>query len=145
MHRATSRLAAGAQPLKFAAVSGPGGTASLNFVTGMVRTLPPPALTAFRAGRARAYPETVLLSAWARPEMLRWLGDTREIGRPQQMVSFADADGEQVTLYFDTATHRLAKLEVVNDHPALGDITTGTRFDDWRPVGRLTLPFHQVD
>lgn len=135
----------GGQPLRFAAVSGPGGAASLNFVTGMVRTLPPAALTAFRAGRARQYPETVLLSAWARPEMLRWLGETRENGRPQQVVAFADADGEQVTLSFDAATHLLTKLEAVNDDPARGDLTTGTRFEDWRPVGRLKLPFRQVD
>jgi glyoxylase-like metal-dependent hydrolase (beta-lactamase superfamily II) len=83
--------------------------------------------------------------ALSRPETLQWVGITRESGRLQEAISFADPLGTRVSLHFDGKTHRLSKLETLRDHPIAGDTSTEILYSDYRAVGALMLPFHYLD
>jgi hypothetical protein len=71
----------GGQPLKFTGVV----TATTAFGTSETaknfRELPPAAVNNVRAGRFRRHPESLLLTAWNRPESLRWIGEGEYAGR----------------------------------------------------------------
>src|SRR5262245_109900 len=90
---------------------------------------------------ARAEVPTLLLAAWNRLEQSRSTGRTTIRGRSCDGIVFADADGTLVTLYFDAATHRLARSEVVADDAERGDAAFTTDYSDYRAVGALTLPY----
>jgi glyoxylase-like metal-dependent hydrolase (beta-lactamase superfamily II) len=135
----------GGQPLKFKTVVGPAGVFSLNEVSKTMRLSPPTAMTSITAGVFRRHPESLLPTALNRPEGLRWLGETDYEGRKQRVVSFADADGTLVALYFDAQTNLLTKSETLADDPVLGDVTVEVIYSDWRPAGKLLLPYRYVD
>jgi glyoxylase-like metal-dependent hydrolase (beta-lactamase superfamily II) len=135
----------GGQPLHFrSAVTATNGF-SISETAKEIRLLPPPALINARAGRFRRHPESLLLAASSRPEALRWVGESEFAGHKQRVISFADADGTQVALYFDAGTNLLTKTEYLNDDPVLGDIVIETVYADWRPVEKLNLPFRYID
>src|SRR6185503_285127 len=135
----------GGQPIKFRNVM-TGATAFATSETAKnIRVLPPAVLNNVRAGRARRHPEGLLLAAWNRPESLRWIGDGEFNGQKQRVIAFADADGAQVSIYFDATTNLLTKTESLNDDPVLGDTTNETVYMDWRQVQKVMLPFRYVD
>jgi len=82
-----------------------------------------------------------LLTAWNRPESLRWIGEGEFAGRKQRVISFADSDGAQVSIYFDATTNLPTKTETLNDDQILGDIMNETVYSDWRAVEKIMLPF----
>ena len=135
----------GGQPLKFTGVV----TATTAFATSETaknfRELPPAAVNNVRAGRFRRHPESLLLTAWNRPESLRWIGEGEYTGRKQRVISFSDSDGAQVSIYFDATTNLPTKTETLNDDPILGDIVNETVYSDWRAVEKVILPFHYLD
>lgn len=135
----------GGQPVKFRSVV----TATTAFATSetakYVRELPPPAVNNARAFRFRRHPESLLLTAWNRPESLRWIGEGEFNGRKQRVISFSDSDGTQVSIYFDAATNLPTKTETLNDDPILGDTVNETVYSDWRAVEKVTLPFRYLD
>lgn len=110
-----------------------------------MRVFPPTALNNVRASRFRRYPESLLLTAWNRPEALRWIGDGEFAGRKQNVISFSDVDGAQVAIYFDATSNLLTKTEFLNDDPILGDSVIETVYTDWRPVEKVMLPFRYID
>ena len=77
---------------------------------------------------------TLLLSAWNRLEQARSTGRVLIRGRACDGLVFADADGSLVTLYFDAATHLLARSEFVADDPTRGDAVFSTDYSDYRSV-----------
>jgi glyoxylase-like metal-dependent hydrolase (beta-lactamase superfamily II) len=95
----------------------------------------------FRVGLLRGELPTLLLSAWNRLEQARSTGRAVIRGRACDGIVFADADGTLVTLYFDAATHLLARGEFVADDPTRGDAASTTDYADYRAVGALRLPF----
>ncbi|MDT4897517.1 MAG: hypothetical protein QOH25_2594 [Acidobacteriota bacterium] len=135
----------GGQPLIYRSVITGNAAFFANYVTKNIRTTPPTALAGAKAGTFRRYPESLLQTAWSRPETLRSLGEADYEGKPQRVVSFADSDGTQVALYFDARTNLLTKSETLADDPVLGDITVETIYSDWRAVDKLRLPFRYVD
>lgn len=134
----------GGQPIKGRSIVAGNNAFLVSEVSKNLRVPTVPA-SAIRAARFRRYPETLLLAAWNRPETLRWQGEGDFDGRPQNVVSFADIDGTEVALYFDSKTGLLTKTEFLNDDPVLGDIILETIYSDWRPVEKLTLPFRITD
>lgn len=135
----------GGQRLHFKAViAGPNGF-GISELSKEMRVLPPPAVNNARAARFRRDPESSLLAALNRPETLRWVGEGEFAGRKQRVVSFADVDGTQVSLYFDAGTNLLTKTEYLNDDPVLGDVVVETIYSDWRPVEKVVLPFRYID
>lgn len=89
-------------------------------------------------------PARVLLTAAARAETLRFLGQTSLNGRPHRVIAFADSDGTQITLYIDSRSRLLSKQETVGDDPVFGDMTTETLYSDYRKVAGVRLPFRLV-
>lgn len=66
--------------------------------------------------------------------------ESREFdGRRFAVIEATPDGGEPLTLWFDTATGRLARTMQTQDQD-----TVTTTFDDWRASGGLTLPFHVV-
>jgi glyoxylase-like metal-dependent hydrolase (beta-lactamase superfamily II) len=135
----------GGQPIKSRSVLAGNTFFFASDVTRNIRVPPPSALPAIRAARFRRFPESLLLTAWTRPETLRWLGEGEYEGRKVRAVSFADADGSETALYFDTQTGLLTKTETLADDPVLGDVSVEVIYGDWRPVNRLLLPFRYTD
>ena len=110
-----------------------------------LRAVPASALTRTRAAAFRRHPESLLLGALGRPEALRCLGRAQFEGKPQNVLSYADVDGAQLTLFVDAQTHRLTKFETLGEDGVLGDLTNETVYQDYRPVRDVVLPFHYVD
>jgi glyoxylase-like metal-dependent hydrolase (beta-lactamase superfamily II) len=135
----------GGQPLNLRAILAGNAAFTVSEISRFVRTLPSASVGNARAQRFRRYPESLLLTAWNRPETLRWVGEADFEGRKQRVISFADSDGAEVALYFDALSHLLTKTELLGDDPILGDITLETVYADWRPVEKLTLPFRITD
>lgn len=106
----------------------------------LMAKIPAESLPLFRARFQRRQPEGLLLSAVARPETLRFLGEDTFEGRSQRVISYADTDGTAVTLYFDAATGLLTKAAVVTDDPICGDTTTDLVFKDYADENGVKLP-----
>ncbi|HYP25224.1 MAG TPA: MBL fold metallo-hydrolase [Blastocatellia bacterium] len=109
------------------------------------RTIPSGAIGPSRTSMLRRYPETLLLAVWNRPESVRWAGDSQYENRKQNVITFADSDGVLLMLFFDAETKLLTKVESLADSPVLGDIANEVVYSDYRPVGKLTLPFRYID
>lgn len=135
----------GGQPLKLRFALAGTTAWSVNDLSKNIRIIPPANINNVRSGRFRRYPESLLLTAWNRPEVLRWIGPGEFEGHKQQVISFADFDGTEVALYFDARTSLLTKTEFLNDDPVLGDIIIETVYSDWRPVEKVVLPFRITD
>ena len=135
----------GGQPFHFRSAVTPTTAFAVSETSRNIRVLPPPAINNARASRFRRDPETLLLTASNRPEALRSLGEGEFAGHKQHVISFADVDGTEVSLYFDATTNLLTKAEYLNDDPVLGDVVAETVYSDWRPVEKLMLPFRYVD
>jgi glyoxylase-like metal-dependent hydrolase (beta-lactamase superfamily II) len=135
----------GGQPIRFRSVVAGPNAFGVSEVAKNIRILPPPAVANARAARFRRDPETLLLAAANRPEALRWIAEGEFAGHKQRVISLADVDGTQVSLYFDAGTNLLTKSEYLNDDPVLGDVVTETIYADWRPVEKLLLPFRYTD
>src|SRR6185503_20635875 len=116
-----------------------------DYIYRAVRNVPAAALPRVRTSTFRRNPEGLLLSAMNRPEALRWLGNATFDGKPQEVVALADADGAQITLFFDAATHELRKTETLGEDGVFGDVANETVFDDYRTIRDVKLPYHYID
>ncbi len=120
-------------------------SAYYDYISNGVRTSNPAALPFQRAAAFRRYPEGILRAALARIDAVRWIGEAEFDGRKQRVIHFGDADGAQLSLYFDARTHLLTKTETIGDDPLRGDASFETVFLDYRPVGALKFPFRYLD
>jgi glyoxylase-like metal-dependent hydrolase (beta-lactamase superfamily II) len=100
----------------------------------------PTGLTGLR-NQVRRDPLRVIVSALARSETARSLGTDTFDGRGHDVVAFADAEGALVTLYFDSQTHLLSKLETFSDTAVLGDTLNEQIYSDYRTVEGVKVPF----
>lgn len=141
----TDALIFGGQPIKFSSVLAGNMAFGISEISKNIRFLPAGAINNSRAARFRRYPESLLLTAWNRPEALRWIGEGEFEGNKQRVVSFADLDGAEVALYFDAESHLLTKTEFLVDDQILGDVIQETVYSDWRPVEKVMLPFRIAD
>ena len=107
-----------------------------------------PAGVAAAKAALRRDPAALLLTARARGETLRSLGDETIDGKPHHVITFADGDGTQIGLYFEAASGLLAKVDTLADDPVLGDAVTENVLSDYRDVAvgsaRVRLPARVV-
>jgi glyoxylase-like metal-dependent hydrolase (beta-lactamase superfamily II) len=103
-----------------------------------------PALAAGNRAIQRTFPHLLLSAALNRASTLRWLGEGSYEGRRQQIITFADTDGSQLTFYFDEATGLLTKTEALGDTFIEGLSTTEIIFSDYRDVDNVKVPFHVI-
>jgi len=92
----------------------------------------------------RAFPYLLLQLALNRAATLRWLGEEEYGGRKQDVVSFIDGDGTQLTLCLDAETGLLTKTEGLSDSLLKGLGASETVFSDYRAVDGVAMPFHVV-
>jgi glyoxylase-like metal-dependent hydrolase (beta-lactamase superfamily II) len=140
----TATTPQGGVPGKARAVLAGDAGFGLNLVTNVVTPATAGGVTGLRTALRRD-PASVLLTAAGRAETLRFLGEETYAGAPHKVITFADADGTQVSLFIDAATSLLSKYETLADNPVLGDARTEVVFLDYRPVGGVKLPFKVVN
>jgi len=134
----------GGQPLRIRNILTKDVAINVDYNLGTVDERQLPNAAAARANRSRRYPEILLPMVWDRLETLRYLGESEYEGRKQWVISFAHQNGAQISLYFNAQTGLFTKSEILSDNPVLGDTADELVYDDWRPVGKLTLPFRYI-
>jgi glyoxylase-like metal-dependent hydrolase (beta-lactamase superfamily II) len=138
---------AGAVTTKTRAVLSGDAGFSYNLVTKVVTPSAPGAVAGAKAALRRD-PATLLLTARSRAETLRSLGEETVDGKRSRVITFADADGTQIGLYFDAGTSLLDKFDTLGDNAVLGDAVTENILTDYREVAagsaRVRLPARVV-
>jgi len=100
------------------------------------QALPPQALR----GRLRWLPHNLLISAHERSVQLRSLGRANFDNRPHDVITYANEDGQQVTIYLDARTHFVSKFELLTSDPYFGDSVQEIIFPGHRAVGQFQVP-----
>ena len=98
-----------------------------------------PGRLATRLREEKRAPVNLLLLAGAN-KTLRRLPDAERDGTKLHVVAFKDGD-DAFHVYFDPKTHLPAQTEILEDDPLEGDSSYLLRYDDWRKVGNILLPF----
>jgi Metallo-beta-lactamase superfamily len=112
------------------------------FVNPRDKTVGPLNLTNFNnIGIVRRVPHLFLLAAYENaPSTLRWLGEETYDGRRHNVVTFASANGQAWTLFFDARTNLLTKYEQMVSDNVAGDAVQETIFPGYRNVGKIKVP-----
>lgn len=97
-------------------------------------------------GRLRMFPHFVVLNAAERSSRARYLGSTTFDGRAHAVLSYANEDGLEISLYIDEKTGLLSKHEFMTTDAFIGDaviemVFTGYKQENGRmvPTGRRDL------
>jgi len=114
-----------------------------NLLTNVVTPATPGGVTGARTALRRD-PLSILVTASRRADTLRYVGEDVVDGEKNDVITFADADGTQITLYVGARSGLLTKYETIADNPVLGDTVTETKLSDYRPVGGVQVPFRVV-
>jgi glyoxylase-like metal-dependent hydrolase (beta-lactamase superfamily II) len=96
-------------------------------------------------GRLRQFPHFVILSAVDRSSRLRFLGNTNFDGRPHSVLSYANEDGLEISLYIDDKTNLLSKFEVLGTDVFAGDVVTEAIFTGYRQENGRMVPTGRLD
>ncbi|HZS08646.1 MAG TPA: MBL fold metallo-hydrolase [Blastocatellia bacterium] len=75
-----------------------------------------------------------------RAASLRWLGEGEFQGRKQQVISFVNRRGQQVSLCFDARTHLLTKYEFLYTDGVTGDTLQEHIYSGYRSAGGFQVP-----
>ncbi|MFQ5662462.1 MAG: M16 family metallopeptidase [Terriglobia bacterium] len=108
-----------------------------------VQDLPPAQSEALRKLMARNL-QTLLLEAQTDERRVQFLETTRVNGSEVDAIVVLDSFGEAVKLYVEKGTGRVVKSALQTTSARLGPVEQEQLFSDFRPVGKLTLPFKIV-
>jgi glyoxylase-like metal-dependent hydrolase (beta-lactamase superfamily II) len=110
--------------------------------TSVVRPNIPPSAIRFRM---RWIPQYWVLNAVERASRLRYVGKTEFDKRPHAVISYANEDGAENSLYFDEKTGLLSKFEGLGTDVFFGDVVFEMIYPAYRaengqqiPTGRIT-------
>ena len=95
-------------------------------------------------GRLRWLPHNVLINALERAVQLRSLGRANYDNRPHDVITYANEEGTQLTLYLDARTHLLSKFEALGTDPYFGDSVQEIIFPAHRAVEKFQVPTARV-
>ena len=95
-------------------------------------------------GRLRWLPHNVLISALERAVQLRSMGRANFDNRPHDVITYANEDGQQLTLYLDARTHLLSKFELLGSDPYFGDSVQEIIFPAYRQLEKFQVPTARV-
>ena len=117
---------------------------SWNVLRGSMNPVPnlPPAN--FR-GRLRMFPQFIVLNAADRASRLRFIGRTIFAGRAHDVVSYANEDGLEISLYIDQKSGLLSKFETLGTDPYFGDVINEAIFPAYREQNGQLVPTGRVD
>ncbi len=96
-------------------------------------------------GRLRLLPHFVILNAAERVSRLRYLGGTNFDGRAHSVISFANEDGLEISLYIDDKTGLLSKFETLGTDSFSGDVVNEIVFTGYRQEGDRMVPTGRLD
>ncbi|HEY0097755.1 MAG TPA: MBL fold metallo-hydrolase [Pyrinomonadaceae bacterium] len=102
--------------------------------------LPPQAMR----GRLRWLPHNILINALERAVQLRSMGRANFDNRPHDVVTYANEDGVQLTVYLDAGTHLVSKFELLGSDPYFGDSVQEVIFPAHRAVEKFQVPTARV-
>jgi glyoxylase-like metal-dependent hydrolase (beta-lactamase superfamily II) len=117
---------------------------SWNVLRGSMNPIPnlPPAN--FR-GRLRMFPQFIVLNANDRASRLRFMGRTIFDGRAHDVISYANEDGLEISLYIDQKSGLLSKFETLGTDPYFGDVINEAIFPAYREQNGQLVPTGRVD
>lgn len=95
-------------------------------------------------GRLRWLPHNLLVSALERASQMRSLGRASFNNRPHDVITYANEDGAQMTVYLDAATHLVSKFEGMGTDPYFGDSVQEIIFPAHRAVEKFQVPTARV-
>lgn len=90
-------------------------------------------------------PHLLLLYVAQRPETLRWLGEIEIDSRQVRAISFAAENGVEMSLYFDTQTNLLTRIEQLDSNALLGDVINANVFSDYQTTGMVKIPRRRIN
>ena len=93
----------------------------------------------------REIPAFELLQVRDRAESVRWVGEKTEEGRKLQGVSYAQPNGAIYTLWIDTETRRLTRLEWLRDDAVDGDQLASYTYSGYRTEQGIPVPSRLVE
>jgi glyoxylase-like metal-dependent hydrolase (beta-lactamase superfamily II) len=96
-------------------------------------------------GRLRMFPQFIIRNAADRPSVLRFIGRTSFDGRAHDVVSYANEDGLEISLYIDQKSHLLSKYETLGTDPYAGDVTNEFIFPAYRELNGQLIPTGRID
>ena len=130
----------GGQPIAWWSSYQPAGGFFADAITRTMALRQPADLARTIPAALRTFPEGLLLAMWNRRGAARWIETVERHGVAYDGVTFADTDGAQVAVYFDTATGLPAWSETTATSPIFGDVTRERHFLHWRAAGNIVLP-----
>lgn len=95
--------------------------------------------------RLRMIPHFIVLNAAERTSRLRFLGNTNFDGRPHSVVSYANEDGLEISLYIDDKTGLLSKYETLGSDVFSGDVVNEFVFTGYRQENGKIVPTGRID
>lgn len=111
---------------------------------GVMNPIPNVPPTNFRT-RLRMVPHFIILNALDRSSRLRYLGSATFDGRGHSVLSYANEDGLEISLYIDDKTSLLSKIETLATDVYFGDIVNETVFTGYRQDGGRMIPTARID
>lgn len=118
--------------------------ASWDVLRGTMSVIPNVPAANFRS-RLRMFPHFVVLNAVERSSRLRYLGAQKVDGRPHSVVSYANEDGLEISLYIDDKTGLLTKYETLGTDAFTGDTLNEVVFTGYEKQGRHMVPTGRID
>lgn len=95
--------------------------------------------------RLRMVPHLIILNALERSSRLRYLGNANFDGRAHAVLSYANEDGLEISLYIDERTNLLSKIETLATDAFFGDVINESIFTGYRQEGGRMIPGGRVD
>lgn len=109
-------------------------------------TVPPRNLPGFfESVVLRRLPQFHVKAAQERADTLRWMGEAEWNGAKHNVISYANASNDVLSLFIDAQTHLISKFEFLLSDPLFGDVVHETAFTGYTVVGGIPLPTGQVD
>jgi glyoxylase-like metal-dependent hydrolase (beta-lactamase superfamily II) len=96
-------------------------------------------------GRLRMFPQFIILNAAGRASRLRFISKTTFDGRAHDVVSYANEDGLEISLYIDQKTGLLSKYETLGTDSYSGDVVNEFVFPGYREQNGQLVPTGRID
>ena len=96
-------------------------------------------------GRLRMFPHFVILNAVDRSSRLRYLGPANYDNRPHSVLSYANEDGLEISLYIDDRTNLLSKFEFLTTDVFAGDAVIESAFTGYKQENGRIVPTARID
>ena len=95
--------------------------------------------------RLRMVPQLIVLNALNRASRLRYLGPAAFEGSPHTVISYANEDGVEYSLYIDDKTGLLSKHEQLTTDPFEGDAVAEMIFTGYKTENGHSVPTGRLD